>query len=289
MKTIFVLVVAAGVIGVVVLRSEEWPGWVQMWVLAVGIFFGAKASTVVRLFGAGARPEMGRLLAYVFLWPGLNAHAFCVGRAEAMPTAGEWAVALVRVVLGVGLLAAAARFVEVNWFLAGWMGMVGSVLVLHFGMFHLVALAWRRCGVDARPLMERPGSATSVSKLWSGRWNTAFTELMHREVFGPIARRFGMAAGLVGVFGISGLLHELVISVPARGGYGLPSLYFGLQCAGVLVERSGVGARIGLGRGLVGWIFVALVAGAPALMLFPPVFVENVIAPMLRALKGFDL
>src|ERR1044072_3969106 len=104
--------------------------------------------------------------------------------------------------------------------------------------------------------MQTPTKATSISKLWSGRWNTAFTDLMHKEVFAPIAKRRGAMAAIVGVFLVSGLLHELVISAPARGGYGLPTAYFGLQCAGVLIERSAFGAKLGLGHGAVGWLSV---------------------------------
>jgi hypothetical protein len=36
---------------------------------------------------------------------------------------------------------------------------------------------------------------------------------------------------------------------------------------------------------MVGWLFVLLVAAAPAFLLFPPVFVHNVIVPMLEFLK----
>lgn len=261
------------------------PLWVHMWAIAVALFFGAKGVTVMRLMAAGMSPPPGRLIGYLLFWPGLNARAFCFGRATPPLTGPEVSRAVLKTAAGIGLLACASVLVETKGFIAGWMAMVGIALAAHFGFFELLALFWRGRGIDARSLMQAPMRATSVSNLWSRRWNTAFSDLMHLEVFTPLAKRFGSAAALVGVFTVSGLLHETVISVPARGGYGWPTLYFGLQCAAVMVERTKVGRRIGLGRGVVGRLFVLLVAGLPAVMLFPPVFVENVIVPMIRALS----
>ena len=88
------------------------------------------------------------------------------------------------------------------------------------------------------------------------------------------------------VFLLSGLVHELVISVPARGGYGLPTGYFLLQGLGVAAEHTRVGRRIGLGHGWRGWLFTMLVTAAPAFWLFHPPFIRNLILPMLKALNG---
>ena len=59
------------------------------------------------------------------------------------------------------------------------------------------------------------------------------------------------------------VVHDLVISVPAGGGYGGPTLFFALQGVAVLVERSPLGRRVGLGRGWRGWLFTMLVLLAP--------------------------
>jgi hypothetical protein len=40
--------------------------------------------------------------------------------------------------------------------------MIGIVMVLHFGAFHLRSCAWWDVGVDAQPLMNRPLTATSL-------------------------------------------------------------------------------------------------------------------------------
>ena len=72
--------------------------------------------------------------------------------------------------------------------------------------------------------------------------------------------------------------------LPARGGFGLPTAYFVLQGLGVLAERSDWGRRVGLGRGLRGWLFTVVFTGAPVFWLFHPVFINNIILPMLRAI-----
>ena len=47
-----------------------------------------------------------------------------------------------------GLLYGVAwRVAVVDEHVAGWIGLVGIVLGLHFGLFHLLALAWRHLGV----------------------------------------------------------------------------------------------------------------------------------------------
>jgi hypothetical protein len=261
------------------------PSWLYMWTVALAVLIGAKWITIARLLSKGARPRTGRLLAYCFLWPGLDAEAFCMSRVAISPKPRELGAAIFKMIGGAALIWIAVEAAGRAPFAAGWLAMTGIVLLLHFGVFELLGQFWRARGINARPLMRAPARATSISNLWSGRWNTAFTDLMHKEVFAPITKRRGPIVAIVAVFGISGLLHELVISAPARGGYGLPTAYFGLQCAALLVERSRLGVKLGLGHGAVGWLFVLMVAAAPAFMLFPPVFVHNVIVPMLEFLK----
>ena len=94
----------------------------------------------------------------------------------------------------------------------------------------------------------------------------------------------GVTGATLLVFLASGFIHELVISVPARGGYGLPTAYFVIQGAGVAGERTRLGRRLGLGRGWRGWLFTALVTAGPAFWLFPPPFVRNVVLPMLAVI-----
>jgi alginate O-acetyltransferase complex protein AlgI len=163
--------------------------------------------------------------------------------------------------------------------------MVGLILFLHFGSFERLALEWRRRHVDVRPLMNRPLHASSLAEFWSSRWNAAFNAFARDLVFWPLARRYSAGVGAAGVFLISGLLHDAVISLPAGAGYGLPTAYFLLQGGATLFERSARGRSLGLGRGWRGRVFTIAITAVPAFWLFHPPFVRNVILPMLRAIS----
>lgn len=198
---------------------------------------------------------------------------------------GAWSFAVAKTLCGAALIwIAAHRTSGANPLLTGWLGMIGVVFLLHFGLFHLLALAWQRAGVHAQPLMRSPFLATSLAEFWSARWNTAFHLLAQDVAFRPLARRRGPTGATIGVFLISGLVHEAVISLPARGGFGLPTAYFVLQGLGVLAERARWGRRLGLGRGLRGWLFALICAAGPAFWLFHPPFIHHVILPMLQAI-----
>ncbi len=83
------------------------------------------------------------------------------------------------------------------------------------------------------------------------------------------------------VFIASGLVHDAVISIPARAGMGLPTLYFAIQGLGVLFEHSRLGKRIGTRTGVTGRLFCATVTLGPIFLLFHQPFVEQVVVPML--------
>lgn len=260
------------------------PPWVFMWLVAAGVFVGVKAMSLsgVRLLAA----PVSRRVLYLVAWPGLDAHAFLDReRHVAAPGGHELATAVVRLLVGLVLLFVGVRLLPESWPLArGWTGMVGIVLVLHFGVFDAVSVALRARGVDAKPLMRSPILSSGLREFWGRRWNTAFRDLTHRFVFQPLAHRVGGRVALAAVFLLSGLVHDLVISVPARGGYGGPTLFFVIQGALVLTERTAVGRRLGMGQGIRGRLFTLGSLVATAGLLFHRPFVEHVMLPMLDAI-----
>jgi D-alanyl-lipoteichoic acid acyltransferase DltB (MBOAT superfamily) len=264
---------------------DAMTSWKLMWGAAVAIYAGCKAVTWMN--ARIPQTPVWRQTAYLFGWPGMDAARFLrntSGSKCSLQLSNEWQAASTKVVLGTVLLFGAARTIPSHHqYLAGWIGMLGIVLILHFGIFQLLSCFWRSLGFDARPLMNHPMRSTGLGEFWGQRWNTAFRDLTHRFLFRPLTSRIGPRFGLLAGFLVSGAVHELVISVPARGGYGGPTLYFASQGAAILVERSRFGRRIGLGSGWPGRAFLMLVLIAPVFFLFHRPFVTRVIVPFMQA------
>ncbi|MCW1914602.1 membrane bound O-acyl transferase family-domain-containing protein [Luteolibacter sp. GHJ8] len=267
------------------LLTWEIPRWALMWAIAVAMFCALKGLSL--RWARGVEATSGRRIAYLLLWPGMDARAFLTGTPRHPPEPSEWLAAAVKTLVGIGLLGL-SRVADAP-LLAGWIAMVGIIFTLHFGSFHLLSCFWRSRGIDAPPLMHRPMAATSVSAFWGRHWNVAFRDLTHRMVFQPLLRRSGARTALMGGFVFSGSIHELAITVPAGGGYGGPLLFFLLQGGAALVERSKAGKRLGLGKGWRGWLFTQGLLLATVALLFPPPFVLRIILPFLDFLHELAL
>jgi Membrane bound O-acyl transferase family len=263
------------------------PPWVFMWILSFAIFVSLKWLTWWRARARIAQP-VWRSMAYLVAWPGMDAEAFLdASRRVPRPPPTAWVWATFETALGAILLWVVARSLpQGEPLLRGWAGMLGLILLLHFGTFQILGLAWQSVGVDARPIMSAPLRSTSLGEFWGKRWNLGFRQLAHWLIFRPLHRRLGAALAGFLVFVASGLIHDLVISVPARGGYGLPTVYFLLQGTGMTIEHSRFGKRIGLAQGLRGWCFMMLFLAGPLFWLFHPWFVLRVILPFMRAIHA---
>lgn len=276
------------VLPVIALAAKPFlPGWAFMWVMAFAVFFGCKWLTLGTALWREGDTCPFRALAYLLAWPGMEATRFLspelAPRCSRSAVLRNTTIALIRILLGFFLLFGVARY-AVEPLIAGWLGMAGMVLLLHFGFFLLLSIGWRALRVDAPPIMNAPLRSASVSEFWGQRWNAAFNDLALRLVFRPAVRPLGMASATLLAFLVSGLIHELVISLPAAAGYGLPSAYFLVQGLGVLTERSSAGKWFGLRAGVRGWLFTMFVVAGPAFWLFHPPFVRHVILPFMQAI-----
>jgi len=278
-----VIVLPATAIGL----QSRLPPWVFMWLLAFAIFAALKWLTWWQAHRVIAHPAW-RSAAYLLAWPGMDASAFLNPQERASaPQSGQWGWAIGKTALGIALIWLVARFVPTEQpLIQGWIAMFGLILLLHFGTLELLALIWQAIGVKAQPIMAVPIVATSLSEFWGKRWNLGFRQLSYELLFRPLQRLAGIPLATLAVFVASGLIHDLVISVPAQAGYGLPTGYFTLQGFGVLLERSQWGKRMGLNNGLRGRIFLFAMAAGPVFWLFHPPFVLNVIVPFMRAVRA---
>jgi alginate O-acetyltransferase complex protein AlgI len=163
---------------------------------------------------------------------------------------------------------------------AAFLALAALFLVVPFGVFRGLAGLWRGRGVPVGPPMDAPHRSRSLTEFWGRRWNRPFSEMGQLAVHRPLRRRLGPGPAAFAVFLFSGLLHEVVLSVPARGGYGLPTAYFALQGGLVALER-----RMGLGRPGVrpawgrAWTVAAVVLPAP--VLFHAAFLDACVVPLL--------
>src|SRR5437868_12007101 len=103
-----------------------------------------------------------------------------------------------------------------------------------------------------------------------------------RIVYRPVRRQFGAAAALFAAFALSGVLHEVAISMPVRAGYGGPLAYFLLHGGLVLLERRLSAAGCGPGAwGVMGRVWTAVWLLGPLPWLFHASFLEGVVWPLV--------
>jgi hypothetical protein len=262
------------------------PPWGLMWNLSIAIFAGFKWWTWWRAISSGVQTNTTRCFAYLFLWPGMDARRFLVlSPWSDKPVPSSWAWAFAKTAFGAGLVWGVARLTG-HGLLAGWIGMVGFIFLLHFGLFAALALFWQRLGICAQPLMNCPIAANSLGDFWGKRWNSGFRDIVFGLMFIRLAKRFGTTSAAIITFVISGLIHELVITFPAGAGYGLPTLYFTMQGGAMLVERSNIGVRLGLALGWRGHAFALVAVTLPIFALFPPPFVLRVMVPFFQVIKA---
>ncbi|MEO3407766.1 membrane bound O-acyl transferase family-domain-containing protein [Mucilaginibacter sp. CAU 1740] len=234
-------------------------------------------------------------LAFAAGWAGMRAQPFETLGNPTLPNG--WTMirfGVSRVVAGLLLIGLAHGIVflhlntDLTYALVSPLLLVALSLVLHFGLLSIGAGQWRLMGVNTYYLFKQPARSMSLTEFWGKRWNLAFIEMTSIAIFRPLRGRLGKSGALAVAFLFSGLLHELALSVPVNGGYGLPMLYFVIQGIVLIIEKKlmqqnaqflkhPVWARI--------WIFFWLVLPMP--LLFHKQFIKLVVWPLVGL--NFDL
>lgn len=248
-----------------------------------------KALMSVETQGAG-EPALRPLnwFAFEHSWVGMRPRIFANLGQPALPGASHliWD-GFRRATLGVALLAAARGL----WVLAapGWgavnaayvasvLAVPGLSLVFHMGASSIVAGCWRLAGVDCRSPFRTPLKARSLTDFWGSRWNLLFVEMTTLAIVRPLQKHVGKPMATAAAFLWSGLAHELVVSVPVKGGYGWVTLYFLLHFVLLHIERA-LEYR-GLAISKAGWLSRVWTLGwfaLPLVVCIPRPFLEQVI------------
>lgn len=159
-------------------------------------------------------------------------------------------------------------------------GILALFLLIHLGAARMLFAALRLGGWPVEPLFRDPLRSASLHDFWSRRWNLAFVA-MNQRLFRPLfPARCPPALVVLGLFLVSGALHELAIDFPTGSTVGGPLAYFALHGLLVLGEgrlrlpqRHPRLARLGT------WVAVLL----PLPLLFPASFRGEFIDPVFAA------
>jgi hypothetical protein len=94
-------------------------------------------------------------------------------------------------------------------------------------------------GCDIDELFRLPFAARSPADFWSRRWNVYIARFGARYIFAPLRAR-GFTLATSAVFAASAIMHEYIVLAifgPASAKLGYMTLFFWLQCVGVLVQH----------------------------------------------------
>jgi hypothetical protein len=273
----------SGTFGIEQLVSAEPPG-VRMIAFITFALIGMKVIVVIEERGRGMEPLSPLMWAgFAGAWIGMRPRLFVGAERESLSGAGA--------LLRRGAMHAVTGFLLVVLARIAWTGthslLLATVLVLpglsllvHFGVCNLLAGAWRWRGVACEALFRAPLRSQNLAEFWARRWNLAFSEMTTIAVYRPLVDRIGRGPALMAGFALSGLLHEMAISVPVRAGFGLPLMYFLMHGGLVLVER--VLSRAGYPlSGWAGRAWVMFWVLAPLPILFHRPFLAGLIWPLI--------
>jgi len=215
---------------------------------------------------------------FLFAWPGVVPDCFAKREPARSIDASEFLAAWARMSAGIAfILALAVSAPRLSDAVLGLAGTAALLLALHLGIASLLPWLIRWAGFPGPDLFRQPWASRSLAEFWGRRWNLAFVETMRCLLLRSFYRRLGRGGSQFAVFAVSGLLHELAISFPAGGGWGLPLGYFLLHGALVAVEK-----RFRIVNRAWTWFWVI----APAPWLFHEPFRRVLIVPFYRWLHS---
>lgn len=259
------------VAGVHFLTIEE-PAGFRMIALILVLLTGMKVVT------AAAYPMLRftwfKWTLYCFTWVGMNPEIFFKQRPAAdrsLLYRGLLFLASGMIILFLlrFFLSPVSMPTGVSYYIQSLAILIALSMILHFGLLNISAWVLQQLGYSAYSLFRAPLSAGSLTDFWGKRWNLAFTEMTSVAVYRPLAQKYSGLTALIISFAVSGLLHEVALSLPVQSGYGLPLVYFVIQLMLVIAEQ-----KLFTGKPGSVWVIAGLIIPLP--LLFHPSIMKAV-------------
>jgi hypothetical protein len=152
---------------------------------------------------------------------------------------------------------------DLSPWLQGYLAVIPFWLLLEIMQTFLQVL-WLPTGRLVPPMNVHPFLSVSVVDFWGRRWNRLFGDWLFEICFKPFSRKPYM--GMFLAFFVSGMIHELLVSVPflmvyERSLFGLMLGYFTIQFLAIVIER-----RVMISSSVAGRVFCWIVILGPAPM-----------------------
>lgn len=257
------------------LFREEPPAW-RLAASSLFFLYMMKAAVLART--PGTKLGVVDRLAYFSVWPGMDPERLARRKTPATGTGSRFGHGLTVALVGVvGGFLLAVFYPRLSPTVVGWLGIAAMLTTVHLGFSDVLRASFQLLGRPVGPLFDRPLASRTLSDFWTRRWNLAYVE-MNRRVFLPgLVGRLGLRRSVFAVFLVSGLLHEMAISYPAGGGWGLPMAYFAIQGVAVLAER-----RWRIRSRLFTWVIILI----PLPLVFHEPFRRELIVPLFAWLHS---
>lgn len=232
-------------------------------------------------------------LAFSIFWPGMRPNLFANFPSQSLGDSNEFLKkGMIRAIFGCILVA--SSYLALRMY-SGQLGLIvfaalallGLSMLLHFGLFNILVGLLRFFGVRCTTLFNSPGSSRSLQEFWSKRWNLAFSELTTISIYRPIASISSRRKAIWVSFISSGIFHEMAISFPAHGGYGLPTLYFVIH--GIGIELENVFFKNSKKLVILHKLWTILFIVLPLPLLFHSYFINRIVLPFIRGIADLGM
>ncbi len=244
----------------------------------LGLLFLLKVGSVIRniQLSLSLPQKLGWILYFLF-WPGMRPESFARRSSQDEEVGHIFVKGFLSFIFGVGIqIVLFCYWNQISTFTRQYLGLFSFLILIHFGVSSMLFVIFRILGWKVESLFMSPFKSTSLRDFWGRRWNLAFVD-MDKRLFLPLfPTNLPKAVSFVGIFLLSGILHETGISYPANSGWGGPLLYFAIHGALTWIEPKLPVINSSRTAGRI-WLWVCILLPLP--LLFHQPFLKSFIEP----------